>query len=75
MECRPPDPSKRREVKASFDTVGYFVQTCWLLQFLLKPLLFGKGFIGFEIRRIQIQISGLVICAVPFPVDPKLLVR
>ena len=26
------------------DTVGYSIQTCWLLQFLLKPLLFLRHF-------------------------------
>ena len=41
--------------------------------FLIWWILFEKGFTGFEIRRIQIQISGLVIYAVPFTVDPKLV--
>ena len=41
--------------------------------FLIWWILFEKGFIGFEIRRIQIQINGLVIYAVPFTVDPKLV--
>ena len=41
--------------------------------FLIWRILFEKGFPGFEIRRIQIQISGLVIYAVPFTVDPKLV--
>ena len=41
--------------------------------FLIWWILFQKGFIGFEIRRIQIQINGLVIYAVPFTVDPKLV--
>ena len=40
--------------------------------FLIWWILFQKGFTGFEIRRIQIQINGLVIYAVPFTVDPKL---
>ena len=31
-----------------FLTVGYSIQTCWLLQFLLKPLTFKKGSISFE---------------------------
>ena len=31
-----------------FLTVGYSIQTCWLLQFLLKPLTFNKGSISFE---------------------------
>ena len=42
-------------------------------EFLIWWILFEKGFIGFEIRRIQIQINGLVIYAVPFTVDPKLV--
>ena len=41
--------------------------------FLIWWILFEKGFIGFEIRRIQIQINGLVIYTVPFTVDPKLV--
>ena len=41
--------------------------------FLIWWILFEKGFTGFEIRRIQIQINGLVIYAVPFTVDPKLV--
>ena len=41
--------------------------------FLIWWILFEKGFIGFEIRRIQIQINGLVIYAAPFTVDPKLV--
>ena len=41
--------------------------------FLIWWVLFEKGFTGFEIRRIQIQINGLVIYAVPFTVDPKLV--
>ena len=41
--------------------------------FLIWRILFEKGFIGFEIRRIQIQINGLVIYAVLFTVDPKLV--
>ena len=41
--------------------------------FLIWWILFEQGFIGFEIRRIQIQINGLVIYAVPFTVDPKLV--
>ena len=41
--------------------------------FLIWWILFEKRFIGFEIRRIQIQINGLVIYAVPFTVDPKLV--
>ena len=40
--------------------------------FLICWILFEKGFIRFEIRRIQIQINGLVIYAVPFTVDPNL---
>ena len=36
--CTSKVPSRRRGVKAFFDTVGYIFQTCWLLQFLLKPL-------------------------------------
>ena len=31
------------------------------------------GFIGFEFQRIWIQINGLVIYAVPFTVNPKLV--
>ena len=31
----PPSPPKKRGL---VDTVGYSIQTCWLLQFLLKPL-------------------------------------
>ena len=38
-----------------------------------NPDFWQKGFTGFEIRRIQIQINGLVIYAVPFTVDPKLV--
>ena len=41
--------------------------------FLIWWILFEKGFIGFEIRRIEIQVNGLVIYAVPFIVDPKLV--
>ena len=41
--------------------------------FLIWWILFEKGFIGFEIRRIHIQINGLVIYAVPFTVDAKLV--
>ena len=41
--------------------------------FLMFWILFEKGFIEFEIRRIRIQINGLVIYAVPFTVDPKLV--
>ena len=41
--------------------------------FLIWWILSEKEFIGFEIRRIQIQINGLVIYAVPFTVDPKLV--
>jgi len=38
----PLDPSNRNELKASFDAVGYFFQTCWLLQFPLKLLILEK---------------------------------
>ena len=41
--------------------------------FLILWILFEKGFIAFEIRRIRIQINELVIYAVPFTVDPKLV--
>ena len=41
--------------------------------FLIWWILFEKEFIEFEIRRIRIQINGLVIYAVPFIVDPKLV--
>ena len=41
--------------------------------FLIWWILFEKGFTGFEIRRIQIQINGLVIYVVPFTMDPKLV--
>ena len=37
--------------------------------FLMFWILFEKGFIEFEIRRIRIQINGLVIYAVPFRVQ------
>ena len=42
-------------------------------RFLIPWILYKKWFIGFEIRRIQIHINGLVIYAVPFTVDPKLV--
>ena len=39
--------------------------------FLMFWILFEKGFIEFEIRRIRIQINGLVIYAVPFTVQDR----
>ena len=39
--------------------------------FLMFWILFEKGFIEFEIRRIRIQINGLVIYAVPFTVQGR----
>ena len=44
----PQTPLEEGEYKPLFDTVGYFFQTCWQLQFLLKPQriymsLLGKG--------------------------------
>ena len=42
--------------------------------FLIWWILFQKGFVGFEIwKLIQIQINRLVIYAVPFTVDSKLI--
>ena len=33
-----PLPSRKGDQRPLVDTVGYSFQTCWLLQFLLKPL-------------------------------------
>ena len=41
--------------------------------FLIWWIHFEKGFTGFEIRGIRIQINGLVIYVVPFTVDSKLV--
>ena len=41
--------------------------------YLILWILFEKEFFGFEIRRIQIQLNGLVINAVPFTVNPELV--
>ena len=43
--------------------------------FLIWWILSEKGSIGFKIRRIQIQINGLVTSTVPFTVDSKLVRR
>ena len=40
---------------------------------LILWILFEKEFFGFEIGRVQIQLNGLVINAVPFTVNPKLV--
>ena len=34
----PPPPLEKGDQQPLVDTVGYAIQTCWLLQYLLKPL-------------------------------------
>ena len=35
---RAPPPLEKGEQRPLVDTIGYSIQTCWLLQFLMKPL-------------------------------------
>ena len=50
-----------------FLTVGYSIQTCWLLQFLLKPLTFKKGSISFESRDFDGVSSERETSHLPLP--------
>ena len=67
------DPSKRKglHVKASYyDAVGYFFQTCWLLQFLLKLLTVGKKInLGYQGKLPGLlNISNILLVMINPPV-------
>ena len=50
-----------------FLTVGYSIQTCWLLQFSLKPLTFKKGSFSFECSDSDGVPSERETSRLPFP--------
>ena len=48
LPLKPPHPPKKGDQRPLVDTVGYSIQTCWLLQLLLKPLPSLELFILFK---------------------------
>ena len=52
MPRPPPRPTQKGDQQLLVDTVGYSIQTCWLLQLLLKPLTVYESKVFFLWREI-----------------------
>ena len=64
-ETFPPPPPPSQGLTCPFDIVGYPIQSCWLLQFLLKPLHQVSIFPYAQVRFLQnISTNCLVTCLV-----------
>ena len=68
----PPYPNKKGDKRALVDTVGFSIQSCWLCQFLLKPLRWSTyqilGYLYFIVELVhanQSKQKNLELWALP----------